>query len=799
MRKTRTRSLQTWIGISAFLLLCLGPIDTAVAQCSASYTADDTNCPAIDFTDASTSNTGNIVAWFWDFGDGGIANTQNPSYTYSANGAYVACLTILTSDSCVSTFCDTIVINCISSTNCNADYDVLIGPCSVARFIDQSTTGLDSIAIWFWDFGDGNTSTLQNPIHSYAANGVYVACLTITTANGCTSTYCDTLVINCPTASCQAEFTYISNAVQCPTVKFTDQSTSAPGTIVSWVWDFGDGNTSTAQSPLHTYGANGTYLACLTIFTSDSCTSTYCDTVVVNCPPPTCQAEFVYTLFGCPSVQFFDQSVSFPDSVGSWLWDFGDGNTSTAQNPNHTYGANGVYLACLTITTTGGCTSTYCDTLVINCPPASCQAEFTYISNAAQCPTVKFTDQSTSAPGTIVSWAWDFGDGNTSTTQSPLHTYGANGTYLACLTIFTSDSCISTYCDTVVVNCPPPTCQADFNVLGLGCAARLFLDQSTSAPGSIVSWAWDFGDGTTSSAQNPAHVYGANGAYVACLTIVTSDSCTSTYCDTVVVNCPPPTCQADFVYANLNCPTVRFLDQSSSTPGTIVSWSWDFGDGNTSNLQSPIHTYAANGTYVACLTIFTSDSCTSTYCDTVVINCPPPTCNANFAYTQLNCPTVQFQNLSMSFPLPAFSSFWDFGDGTTSNLPNPAHTYPGNGTYVACLTITTIDSCVSTYCDTILINCDTCGNVGICTDLPTERLDVQGNVRIRELPPEPVPMPRVVVADAAGVLYYRPIPVFPAQEAATSPELTALIEAQANLIQELQKRVEQLEKKLDER
>ncbi|PHR26439.1 MAG: hypothetical protein COA38_14755, partial [Fluviicola sp.] len=150
----------------------------------------------------------------------------------------------------------------------------------------------------------------------------------------------------------------------------------------------------------------------------------------------------------------------------------------------------------------------------------------------------------------------------------------------------------------------------------------LFFDASTSSPGTITDWSYDFGDGGTSSLQNSTHTYSANGTYAVCLTIVTSDSCTSTYCDTIVVNClQQSTCDAFFQYTLGACPTVLFFDASTSSPGTITDWSYDFGDGGTSSLQNSTHTYTANGTYVACLTIVTSDSCTSTYCDTIQISC----------------------------------------------------------------------------------------------------------------------------------------------------------------------------------
>ena len=504
-----------------------------------------------------------------------------------------------------------------------------IGTCPIVSFFSTSVTSGEPIYEWDWDFGDGTTSYFESPEHMYTANGTYLVCLTINTGGGCSDTYCDTINISCiAPPSCSSFFQYTLGL--CPEVLFFDGSTSSPGSVVSWQWDFGDGSTSNSQNPSHTYTANGLYLTCLTISTTDGCTDTYCDTINVSCiAPPSCNADFQYTLGACPTVSHFDASTASPGSVASWSWDFGDGTTSNSQNPSHTYGANGSYVTCLTITTTDSCSSTHCDTVVVSCiTPPGCDAFFQYTS--ANCPSISFFDASTSSPGSVINWFWDFGDGSTSSMQNPSHTYSANGTYLTCLTVFTSDSCTSTYCDTINISCiTPVTCDANFQyTLGL-CPTIGFFDASTSSPGSVASWSWSFGDGSTSNSQNPSHTYGANGSYVTCLTITTTDSCTSTHCDTVVVSCiAPPGCDAFFQYTSANCPSISFFDASTSSPGSVINWFWDFGDGSTSSMQNPSHTYSANGTYLTCLTVFTSDSCTSTYCDTVVVPCiAPPSCD----------------------------------------------------------------------------------------------------------------------------------------------------------------------------
>ena len=175
-------------------------------------------------------------------------------------------------------------------------------------------------------------------------------------------------------------------------------------------------------------------------------------------------------------------------------------------------------------------------------------------------------------------------------------------------------------------------CTAMYQFTLGNCPNIMFFDGSTagSPMATIVEWDWDFDDGSSSTQQNPTHVYTSNGNYTVCLTITDSDSCVSTICNDVLVSClTAPACDAAFQYTL--CPDVMFFDGSTTTTGTIVEWDWDFGDGGSSTIEDPTHLYAADGGYEVCLTIATSDSCVSTYCDSVAINC-----NASIGELNLN-------------------------------------------------------------------------------------------------------------------------------------------------------------------
>ncbi|NUM64896.1 phytase, partial [candidate division KSB1 bacterium] len=221
--------------------------------------------------------------------------------------------------------------------------------------------------------------------------------------------------------------------------------------------------------------------------------------------------------------------VNFTDltsgSATSWSWDFGDGQTSTSQNPTHTYAAPGVYTVTLT-SSDGNCSDeeTKTDFITVTGAPA---AEFIASSTSGNAPfTVNFTDQSTGNP---TSWAWDFGDGGTSTAQNPAHTYNVAGDYTVILTA--SNDCGSTvetktnyiHVDPCI---PPAAAFIASSTSGNAPFTVNFTDQSTGSP---TSWAWDFGDGGTSTAQNPAHTYTAAGDYTVTLTATSScDSDTET-------------------------------------------------------------------------------------------------------------------------------------------------------------------------------------------------------------------------------------------------------------------------------
>lgn len=415
---------------------------------------------------------------------------------------------------------------------------------------------------YFWDFGDGATSTLEDPTHTYS-EGVYNVCLTGYNVYGESTTCQEIIAVTPPTA--------LFNFSGDPTVTFTDLSLNEPDT---WFWDFDDGATSTETDPVHTFLFNGIYNVCLTVSNAGG-SNTFCQNVVISSYAAPL-ANFTFT--GDPTVTFTDLTSGDPTE---WDWDFGDGATSTDQNPVHTYVTNGVYNVCLTATNALGSSTTCQDVVIATYVPPT--VLFTYAGD----PTVTFTDLSTEDP---TSWSWDFGDGSFSTEQNPVHTFTADGTYNVCLTA-TNDIGSNTGCEAVVIGSYPAP-EALFSYTGDPDVAFTDLSVNTTL------WFWNFDDGSFSSEANPVHTFTSNGTYNVCLE-ASGPGGVDVYCEDVEVSNVVFVPVTDFDFFLGAGGAVSFVDVSTNSP---TAWAWDFGDGATSTEQDPIHTYTTAGDYNVCLT-----------------------------------------------------------------------------------------------------------------------------------------------------------------------------------------------------
>jgi len=411
---------------SAFLLsgLILLLASNASAQFVAEFSANPTSgCipVTVSFTDQST---GTPTTWSWDFGDGGSSNEQNPSHTYVAANTYTVTLTVedgVAQDAETKTALITVLTPVTAAFG--SDETSGCGPLSV-NFSDLSSG--DGVNSWAWDFGDGNSSTEQNPNHTYQNAGTYAVVLTA--RNDCSSdTEAKTDFITVGTLP-TAEFNSSPPSVCIGgSVSFTKTSTGNE----TWSWNFGDGGSSNLQNPDHTYQSAGTFTVNLTV-TGDCGQASVTKVNLITVTAPGAADFQASPPSGCP-----DLIVNFTDtSTGSGLearsWNFGDGSSGEGLTPSHTYTTTGTFTVSLTVTAQcGELVATKTELITVLEPTAAAFDE----SNTSGCAplTVNFTDRSTDAD--LSSRSWLFGDGDSSIEQNPQHTYQNAGTYTVTLTV----------------------------------------------------------------------------------------------------------------------------------------------------------------------------------------------------------------------------------------------------------------------------------------------------------------------------------------------------------------------------
>jgi PKD repeat protein len=336
------------------------PPDTCTS-CMASWSRIWFGGTTYQFFNLSTAQTGIARLW-WDFGDGTSSTITNPEHTFPTGDIYHVTLHLVANDSCRSSV--TASFGSYNGASCVSQFAALTQPDPLARqFINRSLIPQGGhLQNYLLDYGDGaSTNSALNDVHRYNAPGTYVACQTITSSGGCTSTDCDTIVIG-NGSSCLAGFSYWESA-SCD-FQFFDSSFAAAG-IASYLWDFGDGATSPLADPNHVYAAAGHYPVSLTIVANDGCTTSVCR--MARCGAvPFCDSEFVWVPDTSGQHSILVTNMATGNGL-SYYWDFGDGTSSTQAYPGHVYAGAGQYLVCLAVTNAGGCSATYCDTLdVVN-------------------------------------------------------------------------------------------------------------------------------------------------------------------------------------------------------------------------------------------------------------------------------------------------------------------------------------------------------------------------------------------------------------------------------------------------
>jgi len=562
------------------------------------------------------------------------------------------------------------------------------------RFTDTSTSSPTS---WSWDFGDGENSILENPVHTYVDSGTFTVSLTATNGGGAGTrtreAFLSTTTILPPPPI--ANFTVGETIGIAPfAVRFTDTSTVL---ATSWLWDFGDGNTSTQENPVHTYPAPGNFTVTLTAKNRGGNSSRVLDTPITVLPNrvrPGPDFSVNASSGSAPlAVQFTDLSTG--PGITGWAWDFNNDGVidSTDQNPVCVYKLAGTYTVNLTVTNTNGATTVSREG-AITVGTGAPSAQFAANATTGLPPlAVQFND--TSAGPNITGWAWDFNNDGVidSTDQNPICVYRLAGNYTVDLTATNAfGSNVTSQAGFITVGSLAPVVQFTANnAKGIPPLAVEFNDTSTGP--DITGWAWDFNnDGVIDSTeQDPTCVYKLSGNYTVNLTVTNAfGSNTTSMPDFVTVTNGVAT---DFTADNTSGTApldVRFHDVS--TGPNITGWAWDFNNDGVidSTDQNPTCVYNQPGNYTVSLTV-TNDHGPATISrkDFVVVRTLAPAAGFTADNTTGIPPfTVRFNDTSTGPDITGWA--WDFNnDGVIdSTEQDPACVYNQPGNYTVSLTVT---------------------------------------------------------------------------------------------------------------
>lgn len=485
-----------------------------------SYLPDTTN--GITFFNESEKYSSS----FWDFGDGSYSNLSNPYHQYSVVGFYNICLTVYNDTTgCLDTYCQSVKIG-FDTAGCFTYAHFLFMP-DIGNAMDFGNES-QLYTMSFWNFDDGNYSTLTDPYHNYTDPGFYDVCLTVyNDTSGCISNYCEIIKVGDDTNACfiYSDFTFIPDAGN--TIYLNNQSF---GYSQSY-WDFGDGTFSIMKNVSHTYNVAGYYVVCLTVYNDTTgCMDTYCKNIVAGNDTTQCftYADFTFIPDSGYSVIFNNNSIGYTNSY----WEFGDGSTSNDTNDIHTYTNPGFYDVCLTVyDNVDSCMATFCNIVeIVDTTVVNCNAYFTYIVDSAT-RKVTFQDNSSNNPDF---WYWNFGDFSISNNlQNPSYTYSQPGYYEVCLTVYKGNDCHDTYCKVIAVGDVSNSVLAQFNYFTDDVTSTAYF--SNQSFGNITQYNWEFGDGQFSIYKNPAHTYADTGLYLVCLTVKNATGATDMVCKNVEV------------------------------------------------------------------------------------------------------------------------------------------------------------------------------------------------------------------------------------------------------------------------
>ncbi|MBV6511749.1 MAG: hypothetical protein FMNOHCHN_01233 [Ignavibacteriaceae bacterium] len=653
----------------------------------------------------SFDRDGKIQTYEWSFSDtSAVFKGAIVKRSFTKPGTYKAALSVVDDGKANNSRQESslrVVINSEPISKAGTD---LVTCDNTVRFDGSGSSDPDgNPLLYIWDFGDGSPAdTGLIAYHTYRKPGTYPVILTVNDGlklkNSIHSSAMTVEINQAPVAEAGPDKVVCSGEI----VLFDGSGSYDPdGGLLKYFWDFGDGTTAEGQNPTKIYKDAGTYQITLSVKDDSNlpCNTDIDQMIVTVAEAPTADAGTDQTVCANTIVNFDgSNSKDFDGVVNNFEWDFGDGTTGGGAKPTHVYTKPGVYRVLLTVTgdNVGECDNMGRDELIVTvlaAPVAKMKFEKTAALNAA---VIFDGSQSTTATGKIIEYIWDFGDGTTASGINVRKSYNKYGKFFVKLTVKTdaNSGCESTsVIDYIIVNNPPVADAGDPVLAGVNDIVVFNGSRSNDVDGSVVFHHWNFADGDTATGLQVRHQFRTGGTYIVKLTVKDNTSLSNnTSQDTllVVINEAPVPVIDIPEWGGVNKELLFKADRSFDKDGSITSYLWNFGNGNTGNGASVTPVYTKPGSYEVTLTVKDNrdlSNSSKTVSRIIRINHPP------FSYAgpdMVVCPDekITFDG-SGSFDQDGTIQkyVWDFGNGSTAEGEKVQYAFNKSGTYTVKLTV----------------------------------------------------------------------------------------------------------------
>ncbi|MDB5283101.1 MAG: hypothetical protein JWO06_2176 [Bacteroidota bacterium] len=536
-------------------------------------------------------------------------------------------------------------------------------PPLVVNFADNTSFTPTS---WTWNFGNGNTSTLQNPAATFLSSGTFQVKLIASNGTQTDSMIKTITVFRLPVVDFTADKPV---ACQHDTLHFTNNITLGDAGIANYAWGFGNGIASSNPNTQYVYNTVGSYTITLVVQDSNGCSANKTISQYINVHPAPTAAFTASPVKSCLASQLVNFTNQSAGGSLTYFWDLADGVTSTLTNPSRTF-TQEIKNVKLYATDTNGCTGVAVVLIKVTDITADFKATKTAICTGEK---TQFTNTS-NFPGS--SWLWDFGDGTTSTDFSPIKTYTQPGKYTVNF-VEKDGACGDSLKKVQYINVisgftvSTATFSADSTI---SCGTPITVHFTNNTPGGST-YHWDFGDGDTSNLQNPNYVFTGEGDYNITLTVIDSNGCSVTGMLVNMIQTAKPV--AAFRSDTVTClgGPIAFTNLSTNAQ----TFMWDFGDGDTAWIKSPTHNYRTYGNFTVKLIAFNAGGCDTSVTKVSYIHITPLHVDFNVNNTFSPCPpfACTLNNLSAG----KLKYIWHFGDGYSDTAANPTHIYFYPGVY----------------------------------------------------------------------------------------------------------------------